>query len=129
MIWPRKTRRSSHSQFSLLETEKVARVTFVSPQGDVSVADGPTGVSLMSVARLGGIVGIEAECGGSLSCATCHVYLDEADVGKVPPASPNEEEMLDLVAAERTACSRLSCQIMLSDEMDGLVIHVPSTQY
>ena len=107
----------------------MARVTFVSSQGDACTADGPNGTSLMNVARLGGIGGIEAECGGSLSCATCHVYVDEADAGRVPPASPEEREMLDLVAAERRSSSRLSCQIMLSDEMDGLVVHVPPTQY
>jgi 2Fe-2S ferredoxin len=83
----------------------------------------------MVVAQSNGVPGIEAECGGSMSCGTCHVYVDPADVEKVPPASDQELEMLDLVAADQKPNSRLSCQIVLSDDLDGLVIHVPETQY
>ena len=83
----------------------------------------------MAAAQSSGVAGIEAECGGSLSCGTCHVYLDDACIDKVPVPSAPEIEMLDLVAAERRPGSRLSCQIRVDDGMDGLVVHVPPTQY
>ncbi|WP_231711247.1 2Fe-2S iron-sulfur cluster-binding protein [Xanthobacter dioxanivorans] len=83
----------------------------------------------MQVARSHGVAGIEAECGGALSCGTCHVYVDEADTGRLAVASEQESDMLDLVAAERKATSRLCCQIELSDQLDGLVLHVPETQF
>lgn len=105
------------------------RVTFVSSRGDRQeiVFEPPT--SAMQVARRHGVVGIEAECGGALSCGTCHVYVDEAETGRLAVASDEEREMLDLVAAERKSTSRLCCQIELSDQLDGLILHIPETQY
>lgn len=85
--------------------------------------------SAMRVARLNGVSGIEAECGGALSCGTCHVYVDERDAGKLPVASAQEKDMLDLVAAERKTTSRLCCQIHLSDQTDSLILHIPETQF
>jgi 2Fe-2S ferredoxin len=105
------------------------RITFVSSAGSRSEFEASPGSTAMVVAKSNGVPGIEAECGGSLSCGTCHVYVDPADVEKVPPASDQELEMLDLVAADQKPNSRLSCQIVLSDDLDGLVIHVPETQY
>ncbi len=104
-------------------------LTFVSPQGvrrEIAVSGNS---SAMNAARLNGIGGIEAECGGALSCGTCHVYVDEADIEKLPPPSDEEGDMLDLVAAPRRATSRLCCQIELSDEIDSLTLHIPETQF
>jgi len=72
--------------------------------------------------------GIDGECGGCCSCATCHVYVDEAHVDLLPAADEMEEGLLDAVASERLPNSRLSCQISMSPELDGLVVRVPLAQ-
>ncbi len=82
----------------------------------------------MQAAVDNGISGIVAECGGACACATCHVYIDPPDLGRMPAASLIEREMLDGVAAERRPESRLSCQIRLTDALDGLVVRVPERQ-
>tara|TARA_R110002020_G_scaffold36894_68_gene111175 strand:+ start:10632 stop:10955 length:324 start_codon:yes stop_codon:yes gene_type:complete len=87
------------------------------------------GTNVMEGAVTHGIDGIVGECGGALMCATCHVYLSEADFARLPPRSEVEEEMLDSAAAERRATSRLSCQIKMTDELDGLVVEIPDSQY
>ena len=74
------------------------------------------------------IDGIDADCGGCLSCATCHVYIDEAFVEKLPTAEDVEEDMLDCTACERADNSRLSCQITVTDELEGLVVRMPEYQ-
>jgi ferredoxin, 2Fe-2S len=79
-------------------------------------------------ARLNGVAGIEAECAGSLSCGTCHVYVTPEFASKLPAASEQEQEMLEFVVAERRTGSRLSCQIMLTDELDGLTLEMPEKQ-
>jgi 2Fe-2S ferredoxin len=107
----------------------VPQIIFVSTSGQRQEVSASSGLSVMGAAQHGGIAGIEAECGGSLSCGTCHVYLDDASLDRVSAASDAEVEMLDLVAAERRPGSRLSCQIRIVDEMDGLTVHIPSTQY
>jgi len=83
------------------------------------------GETLMQVALGAGIAGIEAACGGNCSCATCHVVIDPAWAGKVPPVSGDENDLLDGVAAARQPNSRLSCQIKLTAELDQLVVSVP----
>jgi ferredoxin, 2Fe-2S len=75
-----------------------------------------------------GLPGIVAECGGSAMCATCHVYVDEAWVDRLPAPLANELELLDCTAAERLPNSRLSCQIRLEGALDGLVLRLPVTQ-
>ncbi len=105
------------------------RILFVSFNGDrqdVEVADG---LSAMSAARLNNIGGIEAECGGSLSCGTCHVYVNTVDLGKLPPPTEQEEEMLELVASGRKPNSRLSCQLLITEDLDGIEIQIPELQY
>jgi 2Fe-2S ferredoxin len=82
------------------------------------------GATLMETARAAGVAGIIAECGGACSCATCHVYIDDAWVARVGPANPVEDEMLDLVHDIRTPTSRLSCQIVLTQELDGMAAKV-----
>jgi len=72
--------------------------------------------------------GIDAECGGSCSCATCHVYVDDAFIALLPPADDMENDLLDGVASERQPGSRLSCQITMTAELDGITVRVPETQ-
>lgn len=91
--------------------------------------EAPVGVSLMQAATGAGVPGIVADCGGSAVCATCHVYVDPAWLDRLPPAQPHEQEMLDSTAAERRPGSRLSCQIQLTEDLQGLVLVVPERQY
>jgi 2Fe-2S ferredoxin len=83
----------------------------------------------MQTARHAGVAGIEGDCGGNLSCATCHVLVDEARLHQLPPMAPMESEMLDTVSTGRQPNSRLSCQLMVSDAIDGIRIHIPERQY
>lgn len=83
----------------------------------------------MQAATHAGVDAIAADCGGSLICATCHVYVDAAWTDKLPAPSADELAMLEMTAAERTAHSRLSCQIVLTAQLDGLCIALPATQY
>lgn len=92
---------------------------------ELSTADGS---SVMQAATGAGIQGIVAECGGSAMCATCHVYVDEAWVDRLPAALANELEMLECTASERLPTSRLSCQIKMSAALDGIVLRLPATQ-
>jgi 2Fe-2S ferredoxin len=104
------------------------KVTYVSPDGAEVEVEAEAGTSVMIAAITHDVDGIVAECGGSLMCATCHVYVDEAFAERLSPMSPDEDEMLDAAASERTQRSRLSCQIVLTDELDGLVVQLPETQ-
>ena len=105
------------------------RVTYVASDGSSQDIEVPIGENVMRGALYNGVEGIVGECGGGLSCATCHCYVDDAWAGKVGgPASQAEEELLQAAAAEVKAGSRLSCQIVMSAELDGLVVHVPETQ-
>jgi 2Fe-2S ferredoxin len=79
-------------------------------------------------ATTNGLPGIEADCGGALACATCHVYVDPAWVDKVPAAQPEETDMLQGAAAELRPTSRLSCQIAITAALDGLTVDVPDRQ-
>ena len=103
-------------------------VTFVGPDGAEIRAECEPGTSVMMCAVANDVDGVVAECGGSLMCATCHVYVDEAFADRLPELSPDEDEMLEAAASERLPTSRLSCQILLSDELDGLVVRLPDTQ-
>lgn len=93
-----------------------------------SIAATP-GQSLMRSATDAGIDAIKADCGGCLSCATCHVYVDADWLARLPPPSADEEAMLEMTAAPRRANSRLSCQIVVSEALDGLSVGLPATQY
>src|SRR5882757_10354660 len=84
--------------------------------------DVPVGTSLMRAATDNGIEQIVGACGGALSCATCHVFVDADFLPMLPPMSANEDQMLDFTAATRRAESRLGCQIIVKDELDGLVV-------
>lgn len=87
------------------------------------------GQSLMKAAIEANVPGIEADCGGTLTCATCHVMIDPSWAARLPPPVPDETDMLDFAASAVLPESRLSCQVMLTPELDGLVVHLPPTQY
>jgi len=103
-------------------------ITFIHPDGTEQGMEAPSGVSLMQMATGAGVAGIIAECGGSAMCATCHVYVDPAWLNKLPTPLGNELEMLECTSSERRPESRLSCQIKLTDELQGLVVRLPESQ-
>ena len=103
------------------------RVTYFEPSGQRRDIDAPAGATVMEVAIDNDVDGIVAECGGACSCATCHVYVAPEWAGKLPPPDAQEDGMLDCVL-DRAPTSRLSCQIVLTEELDGLVVRVPETQ-
>ncbi len=105
------------------------KVTFVRPGGGQTAVDVDAGTSVMQAAISNGITEVVAECGGTLACATCHVYVADEYSDRLPPVGPDEAEMLDFTAAERLPGSRLSCQIAVDDDLDGIVVRLPETQY
>lgn len=106
------------------------KVTYIEFGGAEHVIDVPVGENVMRGALYNNIDGIIGECGGALSCATCHCYVDEAWTDKVGgPTTHEERELLEAAAAEVRPNSRLSCQIEMSDALDGLVVHLPDKQY
>lgn len=105
------------------------RVTYIQADGIEQSVEVPEGTSVMQGAMLNDIDGIVAECGGSMSCATCHVYVDEAFLDGMPPINETQEEMLEFTAAPREPNSRLSCQIRMTQALDGLVVRLPDRQY
>ena len=102
-------------------------VTYTDCTGEVRTVAATVGDSIMETAVRNGVPGIVAECGGSLSCATCHVVVDEADFADLPPMESMEDEMLYGTAVDREETSRLSCQIRITDDMD-LHVTTPETQ-
>ena len=104
------------------------RVTYEAHDGERTEIDAPAGSTARDVALANGIDGIVGECGGQLMCASCHVYVDEAFVGLLPAPSDEENEMLESTASERLPNSRLSCQIRLGEELDGLLLRMPPEQ-
>lgn len=108
----------------------MAKVTYISSDGESRTVEIETGESVMRGAMDNGIDGIVAECGGGLACATCHCYVDAAWADKAgTPTSQDERDMLEMTACEIRPTSRLACQIEVSDELDGLVVHLPEAQY
>jgi 2Fe-2S ferredoxin len=105
----------------------MAKITFIDSGGTARTVEGEPGSTVMETAIKNGVPEIEAECGGACACSTCHLYIDEAWREKVGEASPMETDMLDF-AFEVKPNSRLSCQIKVSDELDGLVVTTPSRQ-
>ncbi|OLO25838.1 ferredoxin [Streptomyces sp. MNU77] len=104
------------------------KVTYVSDTGEVRVIDGTAGDSVMQTAVRNGVPGIVGECGGVLSCATCHVFVDGADLGRLEPMNDLEDEMLDGTVVDRRPDSRLCCQITLSEELGDLRVTTPEAQ-
>jgi 2Fe-2S ferredoxin len=107
----------------------MASVTYIAHDGNTTTVDVPEGENVMRGALYNYIDGIAGECGGAPSCATCHVYVDEAWVGKAGDPSETESELLEAAACEVKPNSRLSCQIIMTADLDGLVVHLPEAQY
>lgn len=103
------------------------KITFVAHDGAEQTVDAETGSTVMEAAIRNLVPGVEAECGGACACATCHVYVDDAWTGKTGEPGPMEEDMLDFAFDVRPT-SRLSCQIKVTDELDGLKVHTPEQQ-
>ncbi len=106
----------------------MANVTYISHSGESTTINVPVGSSVMEGAVKNGVDGIVAECGGACMCATCHVYVDPAWLPKLDPIGDEQEEMLGATAADRKPNSRLSCQIAMRQEFDGLVVVMPERQ-
>lgn len=106
----------------------MAKITFVQPDGTSQVVEAEPGITVMEAAKLNDIEGIEAECGGACACATCHVYVDTDWVEKTGAPETLEEDMLDFAFDVRPE-SRLSCQIKVTPELDGLIVRVPAKQF
>jgi ferredoxin, 2Fe-2S len=106
----------------------MARITYVEYNGTRHEVDVPTGLTVMEGARDNGIPGIEADCGGACACSTCHVYVAAEWVEKLPPKDPMEEDMLDFAYEPDPVRSRLTCQIKVTDELDGLTVQMPEKQ-
>ena len=104
------------------------RITYVTSDGKRHEVEVEKGYSVMEGAINNNIQGIVAECGGACACATCHSYIDEGWLDKIPPMDDMEDSMLD-AAFERKETSRLTCQIEVSDDLDGLVVYVAENDY
>ena len=104
------------------------KIKYIEENGKEHEVEVPVGWSVMEGAVKHLIPGIDADCGGACACATCHVYVDPAWKAKMPPMSDMEETMLDF-AQDREANSRLSCQLKVTEELDGLVVRMPKSQH
>jgi 2Fe-2S ferredoxin len=105
----------------------MTKITYIAPDGTHFAVNAQNGSTVMENAIRNSVPGIEAECGGACACATCHVYVDEAWTDVVGKPEPMEEDMLDFAYDVRPN-SRLSCQIKVRDQLDGLVVTVPERQ-
>ena len=103
------------------------KITYIEHSGKTHTIEVANGLSVMEGAVQNNIPGIDADCGGSMACATCHVYVKEEWFNKLPKKEEGEEDMLDM-AFEPKKNSRLSCQLMVSDQLDGLVVNLPEKQ-
>ena len=105
----------------------MTKITYKDDQGNSKTIDVDNGLSVMEGAIQNDIPGIDADCGGGMSCATCHVYVNDEWLDKLPAKEDGEEDMLDM-AFEPKKNSRLSCQLIVSDTLDGLIVNIPSKQ-
>lgn len=107
----------------------MATVTYIEHNGTEHKVEIANGDTVMQAALNNMIDGIVGECGGGLACATCHCYVDDAWIDRVGEPCETEREMLEFASSETKPSSRLSCQITISDELDGLVVRLPESQY
>ena len=105
----------------------MSKITYNTHENKILTVDVQNGLTVMEGAVQNDIPGIDADCGGGMACATCHVYVNEEWLDKLPAKEDGEEDMLDM-AYEPNKFSRLSCQIIVSDELDGLVVSIPEKQ-
>ncbi|GLR45291.1 ferredoxin [Mesorhizobium amorphae] len=106
----------------------MVKIIYVEDNGQTHVVDVPRGASLMEGARDNGIPGIEADCGGACSCATCHAFVDPSWVDRLPAKQPMEADMLDFAHEADPIRSRLTCQIKANEGLEGLILHIPERQ-
>ena len=105
------------------------KVTYIEFSGAEHLVEVPVGLSVMRGAVNNGVPGIDADCGGECACATCHVYVDDSWIGRLAALGDNEDALLDGAASARQVNSRLSCQIAMREELDGLVVRMPDGQH
>lgn len=103
-------------------------INFTTPDGVRHAVTAADGQSLMQTARTAGLQGIVAECNGNASCATCHVYIEETTAAILPPPGEQEGDLLTFTASERKIGSRLSCQVVVGPELDGMEVEIPPSQ-
>lgn len=103
------------------------KITFVEADGNRIVANATSGMSLMETAVAAGVDGIVAECGGACACATCHCHVDESWFARIAAAEELERDMLEFVI-NPSGTSRLSCQVTVTEDMDGMIVNVPESQ-
>jgi 2Fe-2S ferredoxin len=106
----------------------MAHIKFVMADGTSMDVDAPVGMSLMEVAVANNVPGIDADCGGACACATCHVYVDPAWLGRLPAKTEAEQKMLEFAVAVQPN-SRLSCRLTVDAGLEGLALNVPASQY
>ncbi|GHC31794.1 MULTISPECIES: 2Fe-2S iron-sulfur cluster-binding protein [Gemmobacter] len=106
----------------------MAKITYVEHNGTQHVIEVATGLTVMEGARDNGVPGIEADCGGACACSTCHVYVATEWVDRLPKKDAMEEDMLDFAWQPDPVRSRLTCQLKVSDALDGLVVNLPEKQ-
>ncbi len=106
----------------------MAKITYIEFNGTPHEVEVANGLSVMEGARDHNIPGIEAACGGACSCSTCHVYVDAAWVERLPPKDEMEEDMLEFAFEPDPTTSRLTCQLKVTDELDGLIVRMPEEQ-
>mgnify|MGYP000923208154 CR=1 FL=1 len=105
----------------------MAKITYIESNNKSHSVNVENGLTVMEGAIQNNIPGIDADCGGGMACATCHVYVKEEWFNKLPKKEDGEEDMLDM-AYEPNKLSRLSCQLIVSDELDGLIVNLPEKQ-
>ena len=106
----------------------MAKITYIEHNGKRHEVEVANGLTVMEGARDNSVPGIEADCGGACACSTCHVYVDPAWVDRLPAKEPMEEDMLDFAWEPDPVRSRLTCQLQVTDDLDGLVVQMPLKQ-
>lgn len=106
----------------------MAKIIYIENNGTRHEVEVKPGMTVMEGARDNGVPGIDADCGGACACSTCHVYVDPAWVERLPVKESMEEDMLDFAWNPNPQTSRLTCQIKVTEEIDGLVVHIPERQ-
>jgi ferredoxin, 2Fe-2S len=104
------------------------KVIYIAHDGEKTELDVAIDNNLMMAAVFDGVSGIDGMCGGCLACATCHVYVDDAWAHRLPKMGEDEDMLLTQVASERRPTSRLSCQLLMTSELDGITVHMPMSQ-
>lgn len=104
------------------------KITYVEHSGKEHVVEVASGLTVMEGARDNGVPGIDADCGGACACSTCHAYIDEGWVAKLPEIEAMEEDMLDFAYETQPGLSRLTCQVKVNEDLDGLIVRLPEKQ-